>query len=295
VAGLPTTFTRRLGGATADFFYSGTFKRDDLTIGYIRIPNYAPTSQPVALQQLDREITFMSANTDGLIVDEMRNTGGLLCFGENIAARLIPYQFHATGFQLRATFTYVSNFYNSMIAAKTANAPANIIAQYETLYNGVVAANAQSRGLTDSLPVCTSSLNRDPNVAADGTMAAYQKPLMLLVDEFSTSTADSVAGMIQDAQRGLLFGMRTNAAGGTNTTYDAGPYSQGTTGMTLGLQVRKDYLGTPDFPNTNLIENVGVRPEIVDDYMTKANLQQNGAPFIHDFLEAMAAWIHLSK
>ena len=42
------------------------------------------------------------------------------------------------------------------------------------------------------------------------------------------------------------------------------------------LQVRKDYVGTADYPTTKLIENVGVRPEIVDDYMTKANLMQNG-------------------
>ncbi len=31
-------FTRRLGGSSADFFYSGTFNYEELTIGYIRIP-----------------------------------------------------------------------------------------------------------------------------------------------------------------------------------------------------------------------------------------------------------------
>ena len=92
-------FTRRLGGAAADFFYSGTFTYEELTIGYIRIPSYAPTSTAAALTQFEREIAFMNANTQGLIVDEMRNPGGNLCYGENIAARLIPYQFRATGFR----------------------------------------------------------------------------------------------------------------------------------------------------------------------------------------------------
>src|ERR1700676_2106813 len=43
-AGMGPTFTRRLGSATADFYYSGTFKYEELTLGYIRIPNYAPAS-----------------------------------------------------------------------------------------------------------------------------------------------------------------------------------------------------------------------------------------------------------
>jgi C-terminal processing protease CtpA/Prc len=233
----------------------------------------------------------MNANTNGLIVDEMRNTGGLLCFGENIAARLIPYQFHATGFQIRATWNYVLSFYNSMINAKAAGAPFDVIARYEMLYNAVAAANAQKRGLSETVPFCTSSLDRDPATDASGNVIAYKNPLMLLIDEFSLSTADSVASMIQDAGRGLLYGIRTNGAGGTNTSYDAGPFSEGFTGMTLGLQVRKGPVATPDYPTTAYIENVGVRPDVERDYMTKDNLLQNGAPFVNAFLDRMAAYI----
>lgn len=293
LAGFPSTFTRRLGGSAADFFYSGTFKYEDLTIGYIRIPNYAPPSQPVALQQFEREIDFMNSNTNGLIVDEMRNTGGNLCFGENIAARLIPYQFHATGFQLRAFWTRVLGFYNAMISAKAAGAPQDVIARYEMIYNAMLAANAQERGLSETLPLCTSSLNRDPATDASGNIIAYKKPLMFMVDEFSLSTADSVAAMIQDAGRGILYGMRTNGAGGNNTSYDAGPFTEGVTGMTLALQVRKGPISTPDYPTTAYIENVGVRPEWSRDYMTKDNLLQNGAPFVKAFLDGMASYIRV--
>src|SRR5258706_9535897 len=65
-------FTQRLGVAAADFYYSGTFQFEELTIGYIRIPNYSPPSQAVALQQLEQELAYMSTKADGLIVDEMR-------------------------------------------------------------------------------------------------------------------------------------------------------------------------------------------------------------------------------
>jgi hypothetical protein len=295
LAGLGPTFTRRLGGATADFFYSGTFKYEDLTFGYIRIPNYAPASTALQLQVFEREMAFMNANTDGLIVDEMRNTGGNLCFGEDIAARLIPYQFHATGFVLRAYWTRLLAFYNVMMNAKAAGAPFDVIARYENIYNALVTANAQSRGLTEPVPLCTSSLSRAPATDTSGNLLAYQKPMMLLIDEFSVSTADSVAGMIQDAGRAVLYGMRTDGAGGNNTSYDAGPFSQGVTGMTIGLQVRQAPIATSDYPTTPYIENVGVRPDVVNDYMTRDNLLQNGAPFVNDFLQAMAAYVRQSR
>jgi hypothetical protein len=291
LGGFPSTFTRRLGGNAADFFYSGTFKYEELTLGYIRIPNYSPGSQPVAIQQFQQEIDFMNAHTDGLIVDEMRNTGGLLCFGEEIAARLIPYPFQATGFQLRAYWNRLLGFYNQMINAKAQGAPPDVIARYEAIYKALVDANAQNRGLTEPVPLCTSSLTRDPAKDSSGSVIAYQKPLMLLIDEFTLSTADSVASMIQDAGRGVLYGMRTNGAGGNNTTYDAGPFSEGLAGTTIGLQTRKDPVFTTDYPYTRYIENVGVRPDVVHDYMTRDNLVRNGAPFVHDFLEAMASYV----
>lgn len=289
-----TGFTQRLGTATADFYYSGTFKFEELTIGYIRIPNYSPPSMPVALTQFEQELAFMTANTDGLIVDEMRNNGGLLCFGEEIAARLIPYQFRATGFATRPFFSRIIGFYNAMISAINAGAPQQVIDQYRMLYEALLKANQQGKTLTDSLPFCTSSLTRDPLVR-NGNLVAYQKPIMMLIDEFSLSTADSVPSMFQDAKRGPLFGMRTNGAGGNNTTFDAGSYGEGTTGMTLALQTRKGGVGVQGYPFTNLIENVGVQPDIPSDYMTKDNLLQNGAPFVSSFLQHMAYEIRAKK
>ncbi|HEV3197643.1 MAG TPA: S41 family peptidase [Bryobacteraceae bacterium] len=290
-----TNFTQRLGKVSADFYYSGTFKYDELTIGYIRIPSYGPASSAVALTQFEQEIAYMSANTDGLIVDEMRNPGGLLCFGEEIAARLIPYQFRATGFQLRPYFSRIISFYNSMINAINQGAPQQIIDQYRSLYLAMLTANQQGKTITDSLPLCTSSLTRDPLLDGKGNLLAYQKPVMMLIDGYSTSTADSVPGMFQDAKRGPLFGLRTMGAGGNNTTFDAGSYAEGTAGMTLALQTRKNPVGVEGYPHTILIENVGVQPDIPADYMTKDNLLQSGAPFVSSFLQHMAAEIRAKK
>ena len=114
---------------------------------------------------------------------------------------------------------------------------------------------------------------------------------MVLIDDFSTSTADSLAGMMQDSGRALLYGMRSNGAGGNNTSFDAGTYSESLAGMTLALQVRKDFMSFDGFPDTQYIENVGVRPQVVNDYMTRENLLNRGATFVSQFLQAMAEYI----
>jgi hypothetical protein len=288
-------FTRRLGGSAADFFYSGTFKYDELTIGYIRIPSYSPTSTAAALSQFEREIAFFNANTDGLIVDEMRNPGGNLCYGEDIAARLATDYFRATGFRLRPFWSRINNFYNSWINAKAAGAPQHVIDQYELLFKAMLAANAKGDTITDSLPLCTSSLDRAPFMDADGNVLSYKKQIMMLTDEFSTSTADSVPGMLRDANRVSLYGMRTDGAGGNNTSFDAGSYSEGIAGMTLALQTRKAKHLNGDYPYTDLIENTGVWPDLMDDYMTKDNLLQSGAPFLNNVLQHMAAQIRMFR
>ncbi len=288
-------FTRRLGGSTSDFFYSGTFAYEELTLGYIRIPSYGPTSTDAALAQFEKEIAFMNANTDGLIVDEMRNPGGTLCYGENIATTLIPTQFRATGFRLRPFWSRIISFYNSWISAKANGAPQQVIDQYELVYKAMLTANTQGQTITDSLPLCTSSLTRNPLMDADGNVLAYKKQMMMLIDEFSTSTADSVPGMIRDANRAVLYGIRTDGAGGNNTTFDAGSYSEGLAGMTLALQTREEKHLNGNYPYTDLIENTGVWPDLTDDYMTKENLLQGGAPFLHNVLQHMAAQVRMAR
>ena len=281
-------FTRRLGGVATDIIYSGTFQYAGLTIGYIRVPNYAPPSLATWLQQLEQEIAFMNANTDGLILDEMRNTGGNLCTGQELVRRLVPYPFQATGFALRPFWTRVLGFYNSMISAKASNAPPDVIQQYEQTFNEMLAANRQGRLVTKPLPLCSASLTRTPATDVSGNVIAYSKPLVMLIDEFSTSTADSVPSMIQDARRGLLYGKRSNGAGGNNTSFDAGPYSEGIAGMTLALQVRSNVIAAADYPFSAIIENVGVHPNLEADYMTKDNLLQGGLPFLEALLKQTA-------
>lgn len=289
--GLPANFVQRLGRVAGDFFYSGTYEAGGFKIGYIRIPTYSVASITAPLPQFEDEIGYFQQNTDGLIIDEMRNNGGLLCYGENIAARLIPYSFRPIGYELRVGWQRVNSFYNSLTAARSQGAEQWVIDLYEGLFKEISAAYRENRGRTGAVPLCSPSMERLPATDRDGKTIAYTKPIMMLVDEFSLSTADSVPAMFQDAGRGPIFGYRTMGAGGTNVVVSAGAFSEGASGMTVGLMTRKNPIVTQDYPTASYIENIGVRPDIESDYMTKQNLLQRGRPFVDAFTAAMVEHI----
>ena len=73
-AGLPADFVQRLGRVASDFHFSGTYESDGVRIGYLRIPNFAPPNPTTAITELRNEIAYLQQNTDGLVVDVMRNT-----------------------------------------------------------------------------------------------------------------------------------------------------------------------------------------------------------------------------
>jgi C-terminal processing protease CtpA/Prc len=120
---------------------------------------------------------------------------------------------------------------------------------------------------------------------------AYDKPILLLTDEFSTSAADSFAAVLQDSGVARLFGYRTAGGGGNVVNSTAGFFSEGSVSLSQMLTVRPSVRAAPGFPASRYIENVGVRPDIEYDYQTRENLLQNGAPFVDGFLKAAAALV----
>ncbi|MBI2688112.1 MAG: hypothetical protein HYX27_17545 [Acidobacteria bacterium] len=107
--------------------------------------------------------------------------------------------------------------------------------------------------------------------------------------------ADSVPAVFQDAGRGLLVGFRINSAGGNNTNFAAGAFSEGVAGMTLALQLRLNPVATPEYPASTYIENVGVRPDVEIDYMKRDNLLQRGKPFVDAVTARMVDYLKNGK
>lgn len=282
----PAGFVLRLGSAQTDFFLSGTYVANGVRIGLIRIPTMSPPNVTLALQQLDQEIAYFNANTDGLVVDVMRNPGGSISFVEAVAQRFIPHPFHTVGFEIRATAAWLISFAQQLTIAELTNAPAETVQNLRNNYNAVLAAYNERRGR--SVPI---SLNATGSLTLAPAPNAYTKPLIVLTDEFSASGADMFPAIIQDNQRGPIVGMRTMGAGGSVVGFNATAYTESFFRVTVSLMNRGRDVKVPNLPATPYIENVGVRPDITQTYMTTENLLTAGAPFREAFTAAIVSLV----
>jgi C-terminal processing protease CtpA/Prc len=267
--------------------------RDGVRIGLIRIPTFNGSDWTPVFRS---EIAYMQANTDGLVVDIMRNPGGDACFAEDLLRDLIPSPFRMVGLEIRATRTWLVSFEQALVLALASGAPQETIAQYQNLLKAVQTAYLTPSGRTAALPVCDPTLDVQPDTDVNGNVLAYTKPIVLLTDEFSASAADLFAAVFQDAGRGVIFGARTMGAGGNVENFsNVTTYSEGQASITESLMVRKAPIPTDEFGPTSYIENVGVRPDIVKDYMTRDNLTNGGWPFIDAFTEAIVMLVKTQR
>ena len=293
--GLPSDFTLRLGRFFGDVFFSGTFTSGPYTIGFIRIPSYAPFNQAVAISNFQKEIAFFQKNTDGLIIDEMRNPGGSVAYLNQLTSNLMPKTWRSIAFEVRATSGWVSSISSSYEFAKAQNAPQPILDQLLVIKNALVTANDANRGRTEPIPLDALVIDREPATDSTGNVIAYDKPLMVLIDEMSASGGDAFAATIQDNNRGPLLGWRTMGAGGNVVGWEGGDYGLGFIRITQSLMNRKNPIVTSDYPTAPYVENIGVRPDIPVDYMTRENLIQGGKPFVDTFVAAMVDYIRKNK
>jgi len=288
----PPNFVQRLGRFPSDFHFSGTYTAGGKRLGYLRIPNFSPPSATIAVREILTEILFFEQNTDGLIVDITRNTGGG-CYLLTAATLLMKDRFQVPGQQLRPSLQLVNGFQQSLEIAREVEAEPWIIALLESYLSQVVSAYQENRGMTGPLPVCGVSFEGEPVRDRDGSLIAYTKPMVVLIDEFSASAAEIFAAIIQDNKRGLLIGRRTMGAGGLSFVQpmNATVYSESFSTMTVGLLVRPNTVSIAGFPETRFIENVGVHPDVFLELMTAGNLGSRGQTYVQDFTGAAVDWI----
>jgi C-terminal processing protease CtpA/Prc len=272
----PNGFRLRLAGGP-DFFASGTYVFEGKTIGWIRIPSFAPPSEEEAIETFEREIAFMQENTHGLVIDAMRNPGGSVAFNEALLQRLIPNTFRTIGFEIRATNSWVQSFAAQLSLARLFGVESWILQHFENNYKDVLQANREG-GNTGSI-----SLNKTGSLILLPSPVTYQKPLIVLVDDFSGSSADAFPAVIQDNGRGKIVGYRTMGLGGNVVEFAGTVYSQVTVRLTQSLMTRREPVVTTDLPTAPYVENIGVRPDIELDYMTRENLLNRGASFVNSF------------
>lgn len=282
VFALPEGFVTRLGRGSSDQIYSGWFEASGYRIGYLRLPQFPSSvfARNTMLRQVESEIAWHRQNTDGLIVDVMRNPGGDQCLTNEILRRLIPYPFRTTGDEIRPTLEIVNWFRQDVDDARSSGADWLTLHMLESFLRDVETAYHEYRGITGPLPVCGLFLDLEPWRAPDGTVLAYDRPLIVLVDDFSTSAADSFPAVLQDAGRALVVGMPTAGGGGLSLESPLGFYAEASVALSYSLGTRAREYQHPGLPPTAYLENAGVHPDVELDLMTRQNLLENGRPFV---------------
>jgi hypothetical protein len=278
---MPPGFQQRLGNGANDIFFSGVFQSEGFRMGYFRVPNF-PTYTTAQYNQLLSEIAFLNANTDGLIVDVARNTGGTICSGVDLASALIPGGLRYAGLAYRPFLSLIVSYDQQISSLQSQGAPSWTVDLLNFEKKMLEDAYYNGRGLTGPIPFCNWDLSYP------SAPAVYTKPMIVLVDDFSTSTGDYFPALIQDNKRAKLVGTRTNGAGGSVIDLSAGWYSETNTRVTQSLMIRPEEREFEGFPKSPYIENTGVRPDIQLDYMTVENAATNGRPYSNAFARILA-------
>ncbi|MCX6606485.1 MAG: S41 family peptidase, partial [Acidobacteria bacterium] len=286
---LPTGFVRRLGTQNSHFHFSGTYQSGGKRIGYLRFPDFDPPSFG-AYTELANEIAFMKANTDGLVIDITRNAGGV-CYGQDALQYVIPKTFRGATDEIRPSLSDLQ-YYEYLKSNPFRDLEPWQINLLNSTYQQLAQAYSENRGRTGPLPVCSESIDVEPLRNRDGSLTAYDKPILLLTDEFTISWGDTFAQIFSDAKRGPLFGLRTNGAGGSVLWGEGGPYTEGSLSYTTSLGVRAAPVAAPGYPLTAYYENVGIHPDIPYDIMTEENLRNGYRPYVEAFTQAILAEIN---
>jgi hypothetical protein len=235
-------------------------------------------------------MAFFNENTDALVVDVMRNTGGG-CYMLTAASFLVPYPFFFFGEEIRVTLDRINSIAAALEAARRAG-QTELVEIYTAWLEELERAYREKGSLTNPLPACSTRMHGNmPARDAQGNVLAYTKPLILLVDDFTISAGDIFSAMLQDNRRGALVGTRTNGAGGSISGWPAGIYSESTATNTNTLVTRIGPVEVEGYPRAHYIENIGAHADIHLDYMTRENLLTGGRPFVEAFTDIVVQQI----
>lgn len=276
-------FQQRAGVSRTDPIVSGIFTVGEKKIGYVRVPTFStstPTTRAIA------EIQMFKSTTDALIVDLMRNPGGNVCVGEILLSAVMRDKFKGFNAEIQFTWNDYLLTKDEIERLRRTGGPQDEIAEAEALLSTLDQALSSGKSRTSAIAICGATDERSPlRNRETGDILSYDKPVILLVDDASASTAEIVAALFQDAGRGIVVGTRTAGAGGSVTSRSVGIYSEGGASYAITVGVRSKTIASEDLPAAPYIENIGVRPDVTLDYMTRDNLFETGKPFLTRLLE----------
>lgn len=281
VFAMPEGFEQTLGTGRFDVLYGGIIPFEGKRIGYIRISQFSGVATP---RQFRDAVASFGDRTDALVIDVTRNPGGSACMVEDFAGELMTAEWKAQGSEQMVAWRDILSLQASLDNARLFGDEASI-KLYEYTLEQFQKAYSEGKGRTPPFPFCNVDTTRQP------LPRAYAKPVMVLIDEFSTSAAEHFAALLQDNGRAKLFGKRTTGAGGAVFSRSTGLYSEAQISVTWTLTNRSRSIKTDDYPEVPYLENVGARPDIEFEMNTRDNLMQKGKLYTDAFLKAVKEMI----
>jgi hypothetical protein len=233
-------------------------------IGVLRIPSYGDQG---LLDVLARAIMTMKDTTDVLVIDQTNNPGGSVALVSDIISLFADKSYKDMDFEIRPSLPWVDSFQevNGKIAEllkKNPNdASANALkARFEYLEGEIRSAITEKRFST--APVSLNLTGTFGMIQPAGAVN-YDKPVLMLINEFDFSGGDAFPALMKDNGRVTLFGAQTTGAGGNVREYGPLANSFFKLSLTESLMVR---------PNGEYMENRGVKPDVAytvteDDFM----------------------------
>jgi len=244
-------------------FLAGTATVGDKKLAFIKISTFMdPFNVQLEVQKfLSEQIPIWEDSTDAMIIDTVGNSGGYVCYGDDIASYLISAPIEAPKFKIKPTRSWSVEFEMELEWTKEEN-DREIIQQ---TVNEIREALATGTELTKPLPICRADGKIIPATELGFATKTYTKPVLILVDELNASAGEIFPATLQDAGRAKVFGSRTMGAGGSVTFVGPVGNSDITVSITESLVWRTKEVTAPDGIKTNYLENVGVIPDFKYD------------------------------
>lgn len=253
-------------------FHAYEFLLGGRTVGYIRIPSYAPENGDQAAQTFACLIAKFDRDTSALVIDQVNNPGGSLFYAyailSHLAARdqalMIPKHrvaITSTEYYDAAKFlAAASQTSDDLDGAKNLFGPSldgfpvtySFFQSFRDYMRSITEAWQNTRRLSDPLAFL--------GVAAIGAApVAYNqnKPILMLINELDFSCADFVPTILHDNKRARLFGFKTAGAGGIIHSYSDPGNQVGIREYTITGSIAERTIG-----GGRVIENAGIEPDV---------------------------------
>lgn len=287
---LPAGFVTRRGAGRFDSFYTGTFESGGVKFGFVRIPQFSGIGTDI-----DAEIDFLEKNTDGLILDMTRNPGGSGCLMESLARRFAPDGMLSIAVSTRVTWDQILSLESSLRFAELLGASATELDELRRTLTEYRSAFEKPRGFTFLEPVCSSSRALAPYTDRSGRQITYSKPVVVLIDDLSSSAAEGLSAILQDNKRAMIYGYRSGGLGGAVLSTPVGFFMEARARYTYSILVRNTIPGVPGYPNEPYIENIGVHPDKVSDAATIEFIATRGKNWVEKMLTDAVEYVNSKK